>query len=80
MKRMSTIVLGSVFVLVQYLLIIFCSNQDAKLDMHIQVQSELLCNKRTQRLGGQCAAVFKRLKKIENSHLAYSKPAEETKN
>jgi len=48
LKRLGTIVLG-VFVLVQYLLIIFWSNQDAKLDTHIQVQSELLCNKHTQR-------------------------------
>jgi len=39
-KRMGTIVLNNVFVLTQYLLIIFWSNQDAKLDMNIQVQIE----------------------------------------
>ena len=42
---MSTIVLDSVFVLVQYLSITFLSNQDAKLDMHSQEQSELWCSK-----------------------------------
>jgi len=45
MKRICTIALNNVFVLIQYLLITFLANHDAKLDMHIQEQSKLLSSK-----------------------------------